>query len=106
MRHPADIRPHLPPKQRDAICNRSTSQVFGQPIHVAANIQDIGRMAKRLDEINPVAIVGSHANRVGDHRLGRPEFNLQARRHLDVANRLLPFVGGGMNLWSIGVVVR
>ena len=88
--------------QGDAVGDGAAGEVVVEPVHVAADVGDAGVQAKRLGDVEAVLLVEAEADRVGQHRLGGPEIDLEAGGDADALQGQLAFVGSESDLRLVG----
>ncbi len=78
----------------DAVVHGAAGEVVVEPVRVAADVGDAVVEAEGLGDVEAVLLIDGEADRVGDHRLGGEEIDLETVGDLDAFLGLHPFVGG------------
>ena len=76
------------PVHRHPVGDGPAGHVGVEPVHVAPVVGDARVEPERLGDEEPPALVDAERHRVGQHRLGGEQLDLQARRQPDRLDRL------------------
>ncbi len=70
-----------------------------QPAHVVAVVRHAVLNAERLGDETAALFVEAEGNRIGEHRLGREQFDSESAGHADARHGLPRFIGSRGNFW-------